>query len=203
MHHVSNKIDEDLLALYEKFGWPIYKKYKHAYECFQMAVTNPEVLDEFDINAETKHALLTFIKHRMAPQALKFRADVDVSCFEEEGVDAIKAALREGLAASDADENDPCHVRIQLIASPTYVLEAQCFDLKTGIAVLTDAIERIRTEIEKRGGMLEVQEGPRSLSETEEKLLEKSKAEEAARLLEEGESDEDEDEEGITFNPDA
>jgi hypothetical protein len=40
--------------------------------------------------------LLTYIKRRLAPQPVKIRADIEVTCFTYEGIDAIKAALTEG-----------------------------------------------------------------------------------------------------------
>ena len=49
-----------------------------------------------DISAVIKNDLLTYIKRRLAPQPVKIRADIEVTCFTYEGIDAIKAALGEG-----------------------------------------------------------------------------------------------------------
>ncbi len=36
----------------------------------------------------------------MTPQAVKVRSDVEVACYGYEGIDAVKAALKEGLKFS-------------------------------------------------------------------------------------------------------
>jgi translation initiation factor 2 subunit 1 len=47
------------------------------------------------VSPELKTDLLTYIKRRLAPQPVKIRADIEVTCFTYEGIDAIKAALGE------------------------------------------------------------------------------------------------------------
>ena len=36
----------------------------------------------------------------MTPQAVKVRSDIEVACYAYEGIDAVKAALKEGLKFS-------------------------------------------------------------------------------------------------------
>jgi translation initiation factor 2 subunit 1 len=43
-----------------------------------------------------KECLLKNIKRRLTPQPIKLRADIEVTCFRYEGIDAIKAALHKG-----------------------------------------------------------------------------------------------------------
>lgn len=84
-------------------------------------------LDECKVDDATKKILLNNIRRRLTPQAVKCRAgrkenkfsliillfdwylDVEVACYGYEGVDAVKAALREGLNAST--EEMPVKVR--------------------------------------------------------------------------------------------
>lgn len=58
---------------------------------------NPSVLDACDIDENVRELLLQDIRHRLMPQAVKLRADCEVSCFAYEGIDAIRAALKKGL----------------------------------------------------------------------------------------------------------
>ena len=51
-------------------------------------------------NDEERETLMTNIQHRLTPHPVKIRADVEVSCYSYEGIDAVKAALRRGLAQS-------------------------------------------------------------------------------------------------------
>lgn len=47
--------------------------------------------------------LLTDINRRMTPQAVKVRSDIEVACYAYEGIDAVKAALKEGLKFSSEE----------------------------------------------------------------------------------------------------
>ena len=62
------------------------------------------VFKDVEITPEEKAELMDNIRHRLTPQPIKMRADVDVSCFTYEGIDAVKAALKSGLI-SDGDES--------------------------------------------------------------------------------------------------
>lgn len=64
---------------------------------------NPSILDACDIDEKTKEMLLQDIRHRLMPQAVKLRADFEVSCFAYEGIDAVRRALHAGLALSTDD----------------------------------------------------------------------------------------------------
>lgn len=99
----------------------------------------------------------------MTPQALKFRADIEVSCFNFEGVDAVKAAL---LAGSECEVD--CKPKIQLVASPLYVLTCSSLDRKKGIESLSKAVAVIEKEITARGGSLKVKEAARIISNEKE-----------------------------------
>ena len=39
MRHIAEKLDIELEGLYKDVGWPLYKKYGHAYDAFRIAVT--------------------------------------------------------------------------------------------------------------------------------------------------------------------
>jgi translation initiation factor 2 subunit 1 len=53
---------------------------------------------EMDISL--RRELVLNIKKRLTPQAIKIRADIEVSCFGYEGIDAVKLALTAGEACS-------------------------------------------------------------------------------------------------------
>ena len=65
-----------------------------------MLCSEPSILDDCQLDDETKEVLLTNINRRMTPQAVKVRSDVEVACYGYEGIDAVKAALKEGLKFS-------------------------------------------------------------------------------------------------------
>lgn len=43
-----------------------------------------------DIQPEMIASVLSYVKRRLAPQPVKIRADIEVTCFNYEGIDAIK-----------------------------------------------------------------------------------------------------------------
>jgi translation initiation factor 2 subunit 1 len=73
---------------------------------------------------EVKDALIKNIRRRMTPQPLKIRADIELKCFQYDGVLHIKDAMRRAEAAGAQE----CPVKIKLVAPPLYVLTTQTLD---------------------------------------------------------------------------
>ncbi|KAL2248943.1 eukaryotic translation initiation factor 2 subunit alpha homolog [Sesamum indicum] len=213
MRHVAETMNIDLEDLYIHVGWPLYRKYGHAFEAFKLIVNDPDsVLDSLTrevkevgpdgqevtkvvpaLSEEVKDALVKNIRRRMTPQPLKIRADIEMKCFQFDGVLHIKEAMRKAEAAGNKD----CPVKIKLVAPPAYVLNTQTLDKEQGIAILNQAIEACTEEIERHKGKLTVKEAPRAVSEREDKLL----AEHMAKLGRENEEvsgDEDSEDEEDT-----
>lgn len=82
------------------------------------------------------------------PKAVKARADVEVNCYGYEGIDAVKEALRAGMALSNGDQQ----VKVNLITPPQYVLTTQSLDKESGLELLQRAIDEIEKSIKKQGG---------------------------------------------------
>ncbi|XP_027161136.1 eukaryotic translation initiation factor 2 subunit alpha homolog [Coffea eugenioides] len=213
MRHVAETMKIDLEDLYIHVGWPLYRKYGHAFEAFKLIVSDPDsVLNSLTrevkevgpdgqevskvvpaISEEVKDALVKNIRRRMTPQPLKIRADIEMKCFQFDGVLHIKEAMRKAEAAGNKD----CPVKIKLVAPPAYVLNTQTLDKEQGIAILYKAIDACTEEIERHKGKLSVKEAPRVVSERDDKLL----AEHMAKLGHENEEvsgDEDSEEEEDT-----
>lgn len=167
LRHVADQVSMDVEDLYTKTAWPLDKKHKSSYDAFKMAIYEPEVLDELALEPSVHEALLANIKLRLTPQPTKIRADLEVSCFAYEGVDAVKKALLKGLAHS----SEEMPVRISLIAPPLYSMSAQSLDKDRGIEILNAAIESIRECITASGGTIVVQNPPRAISDSEDKEL--------------------------------
>ena len=190
LRHVSTRLKVPLASLYARIAWPLARKYGHAFEAFSAAVLDPEpVFAQLpDVSAEEKAETCDFIRLRMTPQPLKIRADIQVTCFAYEGVNAVKAALLAGQALS----TDAVPIKVQLIAPPLYVMLTTTLDKAAGIAALTASIDAIRAVLEAKGGRLVVKTAPTVTSQQDEGEL--------ARLLQgegaDGEgADEDEDDE--------
>lgn len=60
----------------------------------QAAVADPEsVFRGLDMTDAERAVICEYISSRMAPQPLKIRADVQVTCFAYDGIEAVRSAL--------------------------------------------------------------------------------------------------------------
>jgi len=168
MRHVSETCRVPLIKLYEAFGWNLYKKFGHAYDAFKIMIQQPEkVLEGFDLHPQVRSALLKNVERRMTPPRIKIRADIEVTCFGYDGIDAIKKALKAGESCST--EETP--IKIRLVAPPLFVMLTASLDRKKGIAKLEEAIEIIRKCIKDGGGDLTVKNPPRAVTEKDDRVL--------------------------------
>lgn len=147
LRHLAERRKCYLEDLYDRIAWPLYRKYGHAYDAFKIALAEEQggdssaVEDPFstlEVPADIIEELKLYIRRRLAPQPIKIRADVEVSCFTYEGIDAIREALFAGIALGT--DNSP--IKIRLIAPPIYVLSCMTLDKDAGIALLQKSIDR-------------------------------------------------------------
>ena len=172
MRHVADQRGQSLEDVYKWIGWPLYTKYKHAYDSFKMLITDQTDEDIFDsagikIDDATKTMVSNYVKRRLAPQPVKVRADIEVTCFTYEGIDAIKEAL----VAGEAKGSDAAPVKVKLIAPPMYVMTSFTLDKELGVETLNAAIETIQASIQASGGSLDVKMAPKAVTLREETEL--------------------------------
>lgn len=130
--------------------------------------SNPDVWNDITFPSDAvAEELKSYIAKRLTPQPTKVRADVEVTCFGYEGIDAIKTALRTAEARNTADTQ----VKVRLVSPPLYVLTNTCLDKNTGIARLEEAIVDIRKSIEGAGGSLVVKMEPKAVTESDDAEL--------------------------------
>lgn len=130
--------------------------------------SNPDVWNDVTFTSQpVADELKSYIGKRLTPQPTKVRADVEVTCFEYEGIDAVKAALRTA-EEGNTDENQ---VKVRLVSPPLYVLTNTCLEKNTGIARLEEAIVRIREHIQVAGGELVVKMEPKAVTESDDAQL--------------------------------
>lgn len=160
LRHVAELLkyetDEQLEELYEKTAWHFEEKHKNktaSYDIFKQAVLEPTLLDECNLDENTKNVLLTNIKRKLTSQAMKIRADIECACYGYEGIDAVKQALLAGLKAS----TEEIPIKINLIAPPLYVITTSTPEKVDGLKALENAIELIETTIKKLDGHFAIQ----------------------------------------------
>ncbi|KAI0404202.1 mitochondrial carrier [Xylaria palmicola] len=168
MRHVAEKTQTPIQTLYESIAWPLMKKYGHSIDAFKFSITNPDVWNEITFPSEAvAEELKSYIGKRLTPQPTKVRADIEVTCFEYEGIDAVKTALRTA-EARNTEENQ---VKVRLVSPPLYVLTSMCLDKNVGIARLEEAIVEIRNSITSAGGQLVVKMEPKAVTDSDDAEL--------------------------------
>ncbi|KAF1811607.1 putative translation initiation factor 2 alpha subunit [Eremomyces bilateralis CBS 781.70] len=193
MRHVAEKTNTPIEELYQGFGWPLNKKYGHALDAFKISITNPDVWKDVTFPSDTvRSELVAFIAKRLTPQPTKVRADVEVTCFGYDGIDAVKAALR----CAEANNTEENSVKVKLVSPPLYVLTSTCLDKNVGIAMLESSIKEIEKNIVAAGGSCTVKMAPKAVTENDdaelEALMEKKERENQEVSGDEDESDSDE-----------
>ncbi len=135
---------------------------------------------------------MSYIGKRLTPQPTKVRADVEVTCFGYEGIDAVKTALRKAEAQNTPD----AMVKVKLVSPPLYVLTSQCLEKTTGITVLEKAIKEIEGNIRPAGGDCVTKMAPKAVTENDDAelqaLMEKRERENAEVSGDESVSESDE-----------
>eukprot|EP00455_Lapot_gusevi_P030386 TRINITY_DN3269_c0_g1_i1.p1 TRINITY_DN3269_c0_g1~~TRINITY_DN3269_c0_g1_i1.p1 ORF type:complete len:319 (+),score=101.60 TRINITY_DN3269_c0_g1_i1:104-1060(+) len=168
MTRVAKMVNMPLLQLQENITWPLYRKYGHAHDAFKLFITEPEQCPELaEMPENIREALLQNVRRRLTPQAVKIRAEIELTCFQYEGIDAIKAALN--TARGFSTEQQP--IQIHLIAPPQYVITTTTLDKERGIQTLTEACEAIANVIREKGGDMNLKTPPRAITERDEKSL--------------------------------
>ena len=172
--------------------------------------SNPDVWAEVTFPSEVvKSELQSYISKRLTPQPTKVRADVEVTCFGYEGIDAVKDALRAAEAQNTATNTpsktadgidiprpNEATVKVKLVSPPLYVLTSQCLEKSTGIACLEKAIKEIEGNIRRSGGGCVTKMAPKAVTENDDAelqaLMEKRERENAEVSGDESVSESDE-----------
>ena len=128
-------------------------------------LSGEDIFEGLEIREDIKDLLLKTIEHRLGTQPVKIQADIQVTCFSYEGIDAIKPALRAGQAVGKSSDSDEGQVTVQLVCSPEYLLHTSSTDPEKGVTLLRSAIEAIQAEIQKYGGDCVIKTEPRVVSD--------------------------------------
>lgn len=196
MKNLASQYSLSLREVCEKVAWPLYREHAHAYDAFTDFVNNKDraIFEKLDVPKEMIDSLVEIVERKMTPQAMKFKAQVHVSCTAYDGIAAVKKALgavAEVCKAKNGSEMG--EVSIKVVAPPLYDLYTQSFGKDLGIRQLEAAIGAIQASIKGgEGGNFEVRKKPEQIGAEDEGDID-------AGDLESGSDDDDdeEDEEGM------
>ena len=102
----------------------------------------------------------------MLSSAVKLRSEIEVTCFQYEGIDAIRDALTAGIALS----TEKVPIVITLYSTPVYVISSITNDKDQGIETMQSALDAISKSITAKGGEMVVKVAPRAVTDRDDKL---------------------------------
>jgi translation initiation factor 2 subunit 1 len=182
-------------TVYKKIIWPLYDNHEHALdalkEIFQGDTT---ILDGLKLDNNIKDELLKIIKERLSVQPFKIRADFKLTCYQFEGIEAIKKALISGEKKSTKE----IQIKFNMIGSPLYECSLITTNKKEGIEIMNQALNEVHKSIKESKGDYILMTPPKMLGEHEKNFSEQLK--EANNNEEEEETEEEKNEEGINPN---
>ncbi|KAL0214076.1 hypothetical protein P9112_006260 [Eukaryota sp. TZLM1-RC] len=169
--NVAQTCKVDLKPILQAICWPLYRKYKHAFDALTKFVGGHDIFaDLLEENPNIPKEWINATKERvlkvMAPQAVKIRTEFELTCTGFEGVEALKSALNAGVAHGNQGE-----IEAKLIAPPLYVLSLTSEDKDGAINKLNGALEAVKAEIEKNEGSMVIKTAPRAVSQQDDRML--------------------------------
>jgi translation initiation factor 2 subunit 1 len=129
------------------------------------------------VPAECHADLLSIVRHRMSSNPVKVEAEINLTCFGIDGVDALKVRFscpfvffcsslaQTALLAARAVQTAETPVSVSVKASPVYTLSAVHVDKTVAIELLNRAIEQVRLSIETfPSGQIEIKSPPKPVT---------------------------------------
>lgn len=90
---------------------------------------------------------------------------MEITCFTFEGVDAIKRALKAGLAKEDEKEttkhnigDEDTRLKIKLVAPPLFTVSLATYEPQMGMKVVNEAVQAMSESITESKGTLNIKQ---------------------------------------------
>jgi translation initiation factor 2 subunit 1 len=121
---------------------------------------------KMNITEEQKKILLQCIAKKMAPTAVKIRADFELTCFTYEGIEAIKATLQH---AKKVINDEQFTLEFKIIAPPVYKCECLTYEKPRGIQKIEEALKVLEETILQKRGSFKLVMKPQVIGAQDEK----------------------------------
>ena len=156
-------------AIYKKVIWPLYKTHNHALDALKEIIEkgNLSILNRLNVNDEIKNELMNILKKSIP---IKIRADFKLTCFNFDGIEAIKEALLKG----EKKSTENIQIKLSIIKAPLYRCILTTMNIEKGLEIMNQVLEVIKTSIEARNGNYLLKVNPSFFGEDEESLSEEA-----------------------------
>ena len=163
VHSFSDKTEKDPSYLYETLVWNLYDEYEHAYYAFQHIMNTNDMKMLGILPEKERHILVGEIRKRFTTPPEKIRADFELRCYTEEGIEAIREVLM--------SIEDPS-IQIQLVSSPVFLIQTETTDKEGGLRLILQSLKKIEEGILKKGGIYKLTVEPKVLTDHDKNRLE-------------------------------
>jgi len=159
---VVERTGEDIGHLYETIVWPLQERYPHALDAFNQAHGDfDKAFQGLNISESVKVKLIEEIGRRLTPQPTKIAAYFEVNCYNKEGIDAIKEALRAGEALSTPEFK----ITVTLITPPSFEISTTAqLNKKKAIEAVELSLKAIEESICAKGGIFRLKKAAYGVS---------------------------------------
>ncbi|CBZ31339.1 elongation initiation factor 2 alpha subunit, putative [Leishmania donovani] len=170
--HVAELCDIPAMDAMEMIAYPLYQREpgKHAWTwLYELNQTEDveRILGPLKLDKAISDCLMSTLKNAMRLKVLTLFAEVEITCFACDGVEAIRDVLI--LGRSYGEGSDPqIHLSVNIIGPPKYGIRARTDMKEEGIQRMKEAIEAMTAEIKKRGGQLKVVTPPQPHGDADE-----------------------------------
>ena len=158
-------------AIYKKVIWPLYKTHNHALDALEEVIEkgNLSILNRLNVNDEIKNELMNILKKSIP---IKIRADFKLTCFNFDGIEAIKEALLKG----EKKSTENIQIKLSIIKAPLYrcILTTTNAEKEKGFEIMNQVLEEIKRSVEARNGNYLLKVNPSFFGEDEESLSEEA-----------------------------
>lgn len=150
-----------------------------------------EVFGKLNIRPNVLECLMNEIKRRLQVPPVRIKADFELTCFKQEGINAIKKAFRAG------ESVNTMNAKFKIITSPIYICEIITDKKEEGLKCINNILSKIENQIKSSKGEFTMKNPPEVLGEKDE--LENARKYTHVSSDDENVDDESSQEEGINF----
>ncbi len=136
MEIISERMSIDLDNAYEMFGDELLETYETLYGAFEHVVASPEEFKE-EFSGEWLDTFIEVAKENVTPPFVQIEGTLEMTSPAPDGVERIKTALLEGLAAAEG-----ANLEITCVGSPRYRVVVTASEYKEA----EDVMKRVTNE---------------------------------------------------------
>lgn len=167
--HVAEECGMSAVDAMEKIAFPLYRREpgKHAWNWLYELNLSQDVdgiLGPLNLPQNVVETLMVDLRNAMRLKVLTLQAEVDITCFECDGVEAIRDVLLIGRNYGEGKE-PRIPLSVTIIGPPKYGLRARTDMKEEGLQLMKEAIEAMKIEMAKRGGSLKVIVPPQAIGD--------------------------------------